>query len=542
MGNRASRKSNEYYQLARKRLCAIMLVYVTSAAVAQPAEGMTTHDRFQARAAEGKKLLQQDPEAAIKSFRLALELTKLARLPRSTTIDVTLGLARAYDSTRDTPNALHFYRKALLLTQDQVDGKSASECRKAIMRLGAETNALHASTQILNDCLQNLIDAQPQYMSFSSPSTHAAATDTLALFKEYNLNAALIQLGKKMREGVAQEPLARSEEPVYLNILANNFYHQGDYESALRYYNLLLMRFGWNRTASSSIPASDEIKSRIKEILVKQNRFDEADLFDSPDEKVAFSSNRDFENLEFCRKQSFAKLAPLFHETEFSGPVSVHFTDVKPIFAASENRLFIEVKGAKHYKTVWNLVKNDGSVISKDKAFGSLRPGVEWRSKGAIVGDPDELNSCTYIAPDSSPPGEFSARIQILNKSNDRVVAERTIPISVQEPIIKLVKPEGQVDFGKPMQVIAAVKNLAPGLDLRWQGAKLEFNEKSRNYRQDGSASFSCEVTPNQTGILSVSAEIFEPELKRVIKACTAKIEVRDAAATDDANDRDGAN
>ncbi len=133
-------------------------------------------------------------------------------------------------------------------------------------------------------------------------------------------------------------------------------------------------------------------------------------------------------------------------------------------------------------------------------------------------------------------------RIQILNKSNDRVVAERTIPISVQEPVIKLVKPEGQVDFGKPMQVIAAVKNLAPGLDLRWQGSQLEFNEKSRDYRQDGTASFSCEVTPRQAGMLSLSAEIFQPELKRVIKTSTEKLEVRDAAASDGENVRDEAN
>ncbi len=316
MGNRASCKSNQYNQLARKRSCTLLLAFVITTAISQPATGWTTHDRFQALAAEGKKHLPQEPDAAIKSFRAAIGLTKMARLPRSTTIEVTLGLARAYDATGDTPRALHFYREALLLTQHQADGKSAPECRKAIMHLGAETNALHASTQILNDCLQNLIDTQPQYMSFSSSLTHAAATDTLTLFKEYNLHSALIQLGKKMREGVAQEPLARSEEPVYLNILANTFYDQGDYESALRYYNLLLMRVGWNAAASQPIPASNEIKSRIKEILVKQKQFEQADLYDNPDEKVAFAFSKDFENLEFCRKQSFAKLAPLFEETD----------------------------------------------------------------------------------------------------------------------------------------------------------------------------------------------------------------------------------
>lgn len=520
----------------------LLTVLVIATAMAHPAQGLSTHERFQALTADGKKLLQHDPKAAIQNFRSALSLTKTARLPRSTTIEATLGLARSYDATGDTPRALDFYRRALLLTQDQVDGKLASECRKAIMRLGSDSNALYIPIRYLNDSLQSLIDTQSQYMSFSSPLTHAAATDTLALFKEYNLYDAAIQLGKKMREGVAQEPLARSEELIYLNILANSFYEQEDYEQALRYYKLLLMRFGWNRKASPPIPESNEIKARIKEILVKQGQFDEANLFDSPDEKVAFANNQDFANLEFCHKQSFAKLAPLFKETEFSGPVSVHFTDTKPIFAASENRIAMHVTGAKHYKPVWTLIKKDGSIISKDRAFGSLRPGVEWRSKGAFVGDPDELNSCSYTAPDSSPPEEFSVRIQILNKGNDRLIAERTMPISIQEPVIQLIKPEGLVDLGKPMQVIAAVKNLAPGLDLRWQGSQLEFNERSRNYRQDGSASFSCEVTPNQTGILSVSAEIFEPELKRVIKTSTEKFEVRNPAASIDADSRNGAN
>lgn len=215
-----------------------------------------------------------------------------------------------------------------------------------------------------------------------------------------------------------------------------------------------------------------------------------------------------------------------FNKEEISGPVQVSLTPSNVTASANSSAKFeIKVTNVKNYRPIWSLKTDFGKTVEdRDYRYGTLRPGLLYRTRTSTSGHYKDINTCEYTAPLAPLPGSLKLEVKILKRSNDDVLATASCPIRFAESELSIQPSRLSMKPGETSKFVVTAKNVTDGLILDWtSGMEDEDDPEFKN----GNATLQgmYKLRPGWYGDVKVTAVLKSKFNGKVVKEVSAIVQ-----------------